>query len=135
MVVRLRRTRRTFSTNPRQSLTNRCGELAGHFEWVCTQYQVRDVHIEIPAYAGSYTGGKERFKGVAKLLMATGAITGGCSIGGSDVHTIRASGAPKEQEHAILASVMGKNLPKGPRGGKLEDQWDAIWLGLRVISS
>ena len=66
--------------------------------------------------------------------MAIGAIL--ANTGGVPVLEVRALTTPKETRHELLenaARMAGKELPVGPRGGKREDAWDAIWLGCQVL--
>jgi len=92
------------------------------------------IAIELPAYSGTYGRDTASRASLNKLYMAIGAIL--ANTGGVPVLEVRAITTPKETRHELLenaARMAGKVLPIGPRGGKREDAWDAIWLGCQVL--
>lgn len=92
------------------------------------------VVVEVPAFHGSYTGGRERRQGVNKLYQALGAIL---SRTGARTLSVPAPRIPKAQRHRLLehAARMAKvELPYGARGAKREDVWDAIWIGAQALT-
>lgn len=92
--------------------------------------------VEKPAYAGNYRGtGKSRQKTMQAMLLATGALWLAAAAHGG-VWWVDATRTSKDHDHFLLlelAKTEGVHLPEGPRGGKREDAWDAIWLGLRWL--
>ena len=92
------------------------------------------IVVEMPTFAGSYTGGRERRAGVNKLYMAIGALLS--HFEGAPVFTRPAIKKPKAERHELLALAarsLSFELPTGPRGGERQDMWDAIWLGCEFI--
>jgi hypothetical protein len=62
--------------------------------------------------------------------MAIGAVMAG--LGDADVHEMapgKISKGQRWQHLHLLAKEARVPLPEGPRGGLLEDELDAIWLG------
>lgn len=92
------------------------------------------IAIEMPAYSGDYGDNRGRRASVNKLYMAVGAIL--AHTAGEEVIPVPALTVPKETRHELLsraAEMAGVELPTGPRGGKHEDAWDAIFLGCQLI--
>lgn len=111
----------------------RLASLGIRIRQLCIEWDITTAYVELPAFEGSYTGGKERRAGVNKLYMALGVILS--RIPG-EVIGLPAIRAPKETRHQLLehaARVNGMELPAGPRGGAREDTWDAIWLGCQGL--
>ena len=97
-----------------------------------------DVVIEVPSVPFA---SKKRSQGVQDLTLGCGAIivAAALTVGPENV---KLAGAPsgkwatKSRKHAWLRAQCvdaGTPWPTGIRGGKLEDVWDAMWLGVQVL--
>jgi hypothetical protein len=97
------------------------------------------VVIEYPAYAGQYKRGRPKAQSTLnKLYAAIGAAVASCAGVGADVELVKASRARKAERIdtlRLVAKASGMALPLGPRGGKREDEWDAIWLGFWALTT
>lgn len=103
------------------------------------------AYVERPAIAGLYgRNSKGAQKGVNKLYMGIGAMLSGLARAVEQLEhpcvlaMHRASKLKKEEErHQLLeltAKSIGVELPRGERGGKQSDAWDASWLGCEVLT-
>lgn len=125
------------------SLQARLVSISESVEFVCRRSDAKEVVVEVPSKAGQYARASrgQMDKGVQNLERAIGVIIVGASkvVGHENVRLIRAPSGPwarKQYRHEWLRSVAreaGWTLPAGPRGGKLEDVWDAIWNGVQVL--
>ncbi len=94
------------------------------------------IFVEEPTYAGAYARrGSQRVvqASLNKLYMAIGAICGGLCF---PPILVPASGVPKMKRFELLhhaAGTIGLPLPEGIRGGKKEDEWDAIYGGCQIL--
>ena len=122
-----------IETNTKESNPERLEWLGMAINAFPTQH-LDHIAIELPAYSGNFGNDAKRRGSVNKLYMAIGAIL--ANTGGVPVLEVRAITTPKETRHELLANaarIARKVLPIGPRGGKREDAWDAIWLGCQVL--
>jgi len=121
-------------TDTGQTNSRRLCKLGLGFRTIKADLDLDAIAIEIPAYSGDYGNDAKRRGSVNKLYMAIGAIL--ANTGGVPVLEVRALTTPKETRHELLdnaARMAGEVLPVGPRGGKREDAWDAVWLGCQVL--
>jgi hypothetical protein len=124
----------TISTRPELADADRLFSLGLRVRNLIVEWDPVVAYVELPSFEGSYTGGKERRRGVNRLYMALGAIL--CRLHSGLVVGVPAIRSPKETRHQLLrhaAGVEGIDLPEGPRGGVREDEWDAIWLGASAL--
>lgn len=131
-----------IETGPGIPLQERLVFIHVSFKAVLTDTGAKEVVIEVPSKAGQYDRtGKKNATALANLERVIGVLIVAAAevVGHENVRLIRAPAgqwAKKEHRHEWLRSVgreAGIELPVGPRGGKQEDVWDAIWNGLQVL--
>jgi hypothetical protein len=122
-------------TNLRDERSDRLAEISS---WTAANLELIDVVVvEVPAIHGKYAryaNHKISRKGVDLLHCALGAILAAAGMSDAEVVELAADTMRKGQRHALLetaARQVGLSLPEGPRGGKREDEWDAIWTAAR----
>jgi Holliday junction resolvasome RuvABC endonuclease subunit len=121
-------------TAPHETLSFRLAHLSVEVGHLAALRDPGWVAVEMPAYAGAYSGGRERQVSVGKLYMAIGAIL--AALDPRDVVQVPAIRQPKAVRHELLEAAAREALvalPTGPRGGAREDIWDAIWLGVTAL--
>lgn len=128
---------RSIETKPGVALGDRLSELGSR----ASLLDADEFFVEVPTRSGMY--GRHRgldaqmAESLGKLYMAIGAICGGIgTVQGHPPQTVPASGISKDVRHGYLedaAKVLGIPLPEGPRGGKREDEYDALWGGCQEL--
>jgi Holliday junction resolvasome RuvABC endonuclease subunit len=120
-------------TSPRTPLPDRLGEIRSAIEDLLETRPPAAVYVEVPAYAGQYArGGQQTRGGVNGLYLGTGAVLSSVAGRGFPVKELKAGRAPKRSRHTVLEAMSRGTrikLPEGPRGGKREDELDALWIG------
>lgn len=128
-----------IETDPGETMPERLAGVAKEVSLLIREKRPTYVILETPSYAGAYTGGKERFRSVAKLYQAIGAIQAAAALelwSSGQVVRVPAIRQPKEVRHGLLQDAfrkVGLDWPEGPRGGQREDAVDAIWVGVQWI--
>ena len=125
---------RSIETSPDQSIESRLADIAARVALL----DADEFYVEHPSYAGSYKRGKELavVRSIAKLYLAIGAIHGGLACGSTVATPVPAPRMSKKVRHGLLADAARMAdipLPEGPRGGKREDEWDAIFGGCQEL--
>jgi hypothetical protein len=137
-----------FITEPHEPMVERLAYLTAEMQALVVEHCPVAVYMEMPAFSGSYTGGSRRDDDVAVLYQAIGALQAGVGIGFSKLEmqpvffTVRAPNTGrtkrKEERFEVLeqaAKKLGTELPRGPKGGKKEDVWDAMFLGVKILTT
>ena len=122
----------TIQTDAKTPLPLRLAHIAITFGDLLELHEPAYVFMEMPAYAGDYGGKKRRRQDLNKLYMAIGALVGITGHYGVDVVELEADHMRKDLRHEqlkVMAIAAGIELPTGARGGKRDDEWDAIWTG------
>lgn len=132
-----------IQTDSDDSLQERLAEIHEAIRHLIHENGPEIVAIEMPATFYSYGrhGGRAAQAHVVEYFMAVGAILASARLhtGPGDVLQVKApSGrfSKKEYRHEYLeakAGQVGMDWPVGPRGGKLPDVYDAIWVGVQVL--
>lgn len=129
----------TISTDPTERLAYRLVRIAHSIQATARVHHIESAWVEVSPYPGQHASrGRKARQSVNRLYMATGAILAAPEGVGADTQVVNALTTPKEQRHAILLAAMEKegiDIPRGPRGGAREDEWDAIWLGVQVLTT
>lgn len=138
---------------PKEPAARRLRTIETQAAYLAWQNHVVGAYVETPAIAGMYARHNEaQREGVNKLYMSIGVILCGVQRGLSalahddaQIIQVPASTRPKvggfgeaPGKHDLLeltAKEIGFELPRGERGGKKEDAWDAIWLGCEVLGN
>ena len=123
------------TTKPGDDRPARLAEVAS---WTAAMSKDADVVVvEVPAITGAYArvaNHRLNRKGVDALMMAMGAILAAAEMSEALVVELAADTQRKRFRHECLemaAGQLGITLPIGPRGGKREDEMDAIWTACR----
>lgn len=132
----------TFSTDSSKPTNDRCAEISDFVAQAVRDHGASVAFIEEPAKSGAYARNKGLHSAIAdglmKLNRGIGAIAAGAHAGGARLVEMPANRARKEDRHNLLrmaATRAGIGLPVGPRGGKREDEWDALWIGCEVVNN
>jgi hypothetical protein len=126
----------TITTDPADELADRCAAIALQLQADVQRWTPRLVYLEVPEISGDYGDNRGRRRSVNLLHVGIGAVLAGLGAATAgrliDVHQVKPGTAAKESRQAWLEEAFRKariRLPVGPRGGKKEDEVDAIWLG------
>ncbi len=128
---------RSIETSPDDDLGVRLAQIGARVALL----DADEFYVEIPTQAGMYKRHKgldvQLAKSITKLYMAIGAIFGARGgLGYIEPKAVAASMVNKELRHEYLegaARLLKIGLPEGPRGGKREDEYDAIWGGCQEL--
>ncbi len=127
---------RSIETSPGMDLGDRLLEIGQRVSCL----DADDFIVEIPTVAGMYKRNKgldvQMAKSITKLYMAIGTIFGAIGADGRDAKAVAAPHVSKDLRHEYLegaARLLNIGLPEGPRGGKREDEYDAIWGGCQEL--
>jgi hypothetical protein len=123
----------TIHTSPKDDLAQRISDLAEALDTTAETYGCQWGVVEIPATSGDYSGKQRARQSLNLLYMSIGAALATLAAT-MPTTTSKASTTPKAQRHAALqlchaATPKAQPLPVGPRGGKRDDEMDAICLG------
>ena len=128
----------TVSTSPAEPMEARHAEIHLDLLELLAPDDVTLAYLELPAFTGDYDGTPTRRETMHRMLEARGAILGALGMACLPVVQVRAGQSSKEHREEVLErgfNAAGLKLPRGPRGGKREDEWDAIWLGYWALTT
>lgn len=125
----------TITTSPDRPYPERIFTLCQELHRKALVFDCQWGVMEWPAYHGTYGRGTASRPSLNALYLAMGAVLATMtSTMGADVAVHQVGQTSKAERHGMLeqahSDVPGlKPLPTGPRGGRREDELDAIYLG------
>lgn len=122
------------TTSASDDMPSRLASLALQVRAFLVEHDPAVVVVEVPSFHGNYSHRNNR-KSVNKLYQSLGAIL---AQTGSRTLCVPAPKSPKATRHQLLeyaAKVADVSLPRGRRGAKREDAWDAVWIGAQAIAT